>query len=114
MPPPPPARSFPPLSGPSRTFAFERELRYPVRDYTKSSRFVLYDNGAFVLQYSSGFQDRGEYHNNGGAIVFDFEGWTLVDQWAATGTLEGGTLIVEYHSLMSFGDYDDAVYVLVP
>ena len=26
-------------------------LSYPVSDFTKQSRFVLYDNGAFVLQY---------------------------------------------------------------
>src|SRR4029453_17413067 len=49
--PTPPRPDFPPLSGPSRTFFFDRELSYPVSDYTKKSRFVLYDNGAFVLQY---------------------------------------------------------------
>src|SRR5688572_25522735 len=52
--PPPiprPQQSFPPLSGPSRTFIFDGELSYRVRDFTRQSRFVLYDNGAFVLQY---------------------------------------------------------------
>jgi len=39
--------------GASRTFLFDRELSYRVNDYTKMSRFVLYDNGAFVLQYPS-------------------------------------------------------------
>ena len=38
---------FPPLSGPSRTFIFDGELSYPVSDFTRESRFVLYDNGAF-------------------------------------------------------------------
>jgi hypothetical protein len=52
-PTPPPAANFPPLSGPSRTFFFDRELSHPVSNYTKNSRFVLYDNGAFVLQYLS-------------------------------------------------------------
>jgi hypothetical protein len=51
--PTPPRPDFPPLSGPSRTFFFDREVSYPVSDYTKKSRFVLYDNGAFVLQYLS-------------------------------------------------------------
>jgi hypothetical protein len=48
-PTPPPATIFPPLSGPSRTFIFDRERPYPVSEYTRNSRFVLYDNGAFVL-----------------------------------------------------------------
>jgi hypothetical protein len=48
LPAPPP--TFPPLSGASRTFNFARELSYRVSEYTKASRFVLYDNGAFVLQ----------------------------------------------------------------
>ena len=52
--------NFPPLSGPSRTFIFDGELTYPVRDFTRKSRFVLYDNGAFVLQYPSSLGD-GRY-----------------------------------------------------
>lgn len=50
-PTPQPSTNFPPLSGPSRSFTFDRELSLPVSGYTKESRFVLYDNGAFVLQY---------------------------------------------------------------
>jgi hypothetical protein len=46
-----PPRTFPPLSGPSRTFVFDRELKYRVSDYTRKSSFMLYDNGAFVLRY---------------------------------------------------------------
>jgi hypothetical protein len=37
------------LAGPSRTFTFNHELSFPVSGYTKQSRFVLYDDGAFVL-----------------------------------------------------------------
>ena len=50
--PPPPPPTYPPLSGSSRTFIFARELSYRVSDYTKASRFVLYGNGAFVLQFA--------------------------------------------------------------
>ena len=66
-PAPPPATprppiEFPPLSGASRTFIFDGELTYRLRsanpyrrldvsDYTKTSRFVVYDNGALVLYY---------------------------------------------------------------
>ena len=82
-PSPPPARrprppiSFPPASGPSRTFIFDSELAYPVRDFTRQSHFVLYDNGAFVLQYPpSSLGDgtfRGQYRDAIGVIMFLFE-----------------------------------------
>ncbi len=67
------------MSGPSRTFFFDRELSYPVSDYTKKSQFVLYDNGAFVLQYPSlgegGY--RGGYKDANGVITFEWEGWNI-------------------------------------
>jgi hypothetical protein len=77
QPPPPPRMEFPPLSGPSRTFTFERELSYPVRDFTWNSRFVLYDNGAFELQYPPSQYGpglfRGAYQVANGDIMFLFE-----------------------------------------
>src|SRR5215212_2595174 len=51
--------TFPPLAGPSRTFVFDRVLSYPVSDYTRRSRIILYDNGGFVLRYSD--TDQGGY-----------------------------------------------------
>ena len=30
---------------------FERQLSYPVSDYTRHSRIVLFDNGALALEY---------------------------------------------------------------
>src|SRR5262245_35716433 len=71
LPAAPPATNFPPPSGSSRTFAFERELSYRVSDYTKQSAFVLYDNGAFVLQYKSLHGEfRGGYTSANGVIDF--------------------------------------------
>jgi hypothetical protein len=71
-----PLITFPTLSGPSRTFMFDGELEYPVRDFTRQSRFVLYDNGAFVLQYpSSSLGDgryRGAYQAANGVMMFLF------------------------------------------
>src|SRR5687768_11605681 len=59
---PAPPTTFPPLTGPARTFIFDRQLSYPISHYTRASRFVLYDNGAFALQYASlGGDYRGGY-----------------------------------------------------
>ncbi len=110
----PPTRAFPPLSGPSRTFAFDRELSYRVRDYTKRSSFVLYDNGAFVLRYGGPGEYRGGYTVADGVITFDWEGWSAAGPWGATGTIRGDSLTVEYNLIMQLTDFEDAVYAQVP
>ena len=68
---PAPSR-FPPLEGRSRTFSFDRELSYRVSSYTQASRFVLYDNGAFVLRFDTvGVAYRGGYTEANGIIAFE-------------------------------------------
>jgi hypothetical protein len=42
---------YPPLTKPARIYVFEKELSYHVREWTTGSRFVLYDDGTFSLQY---------------------------------------------------------------
>jgi hypothetical protein len=111
--PAPSPSSFPPLSGLSRTFTFNRELTYHLTDYTKQSRFVLYDNGAFVLQYVSlGGEYRGGYTESNGVITFQWEGWSIAGPWGATGMLKDGSLTVRYNLVMQLSDFEDAVYGL--
>ena len=109
-----PVSLFPPLSGPSRTFAYERDVSYPVREYTKGSRLVLYDNGAFVLQYPTLGQGgyRGGYTEVNGMITFEWEGWNAAGPWGATGILQGDSLRVQYDFIMQMTDFEDAVYAL--
>lgn len=122
-PPPSPAPQvkFPPLEGPSRTFIFSREESYPVRDFTKQSRFVLYDNGAVALQYPNPpyglYSYRGVYRDENGNIMFlfEFQGRSVGEQWDdATGTLKGDSLTIKYHEIMQHSDFENAVYVLKP
>jgi len=106
--------SFPPLSGPSRTFRFER-ADYQVSLYTKESHFVLYDNGAFALQV--GGQYPGQYRGlfttqENGLLQFSFESnWP---SWSGTGKLEGDSLTVEYNTMMQMDDFENAVYARRP
>ena len=112
-PPAPPPTNFPALSGLSRTFTFDHELTYRLSDYTKQSRFVLYDNGAFALQYVSlGIEYRGGYTESNGIITFQWEGWSTAGPWGATGTLKDGSLTVQYNLIMQLTDFEDAVYGL--
>ena len=113
-PTPSPPRTFPPLSGPSRTFVFDHELTYLVRDYTKRSRIVLYDNGAFVLGYDGLGDYRGGYTESNGLIRFDWKGWSVAGPWGASGTLEKRSLTIQFNFIMQLTDFEDAVYVLTP
>src|SRR5687767_5628797 len=85
---PRPPVGFPPLVGASRTFIFDGELTYRLRsanahwrldvsDGTKASRFVLYDNGALVLEYPTlgvnGYRFPGKYEDVNGAVMFMLE-----------------------------------------
>jgi hypothetical protein len=111
--------NFPPLAGPSRTFIFDSELSYPVRDYTRGSRFVLYENGAFGLHYAGiEYVYRGGYQDANGILMFLFDsstGRSVDEPWKdATGTLKGNVLTVQYDEIMQHSDFEDAVYVLMP
>ena len=106
-----PSSLFPPPTGPSRTFAFADQSAYEVRDYTRSSSFVLYDNGAFALRYP-GFEYRGRWSEANGVIDFTWEGWSVAGSWRATGMLNAGTLTVQYNIIMAMSDFEDAVYAL--
>jgi hypothetical protein len=110
----PPTRTFPPLSGPSRTFVFDHELAYAVRDYTRKSRIVLYDNGAFVLRYDGIGDYRGGFTESNGVMTFDWEGWSVAGPWGASGTLEKTSLTIRFNFIMQMTDFEDAVYVLMP
>ena len=113
--PPPPPTTFPPLTGQARTFDFDRQLSYAVSNYTRNSRFVLYDNGAFVLYYQSlGLAYRGGYTEANGVVTFAWEGWSSAGSWGATGRIRADTLTVQYNVIMQLTDFEDAVYARMP
>lgn len=98
---------FPPIVKPARVFPFEHQLSYAVMDYTKGSRYVLYDDGTFSLQYTRGFEYPGTYTTVNGVVTFAFQsaGWT------ASGPLQGDEISVRYNENMSLSDFEDAVYL---
>jgi hypothetical protein len=100
------------LSGPSQTFLFDRTLSAPFFDFTKDSRFVLYENGAFVLQFFGRVvvEYRGRYTEADGDVIFEWEGWSVAGPWGATGSLSGDALSVRYNIIMQMSDFEDGVY----
>lgn len=98
---------------PARVFVFDRELSYPVRNFTVGSRFVLYDDGSFALQYSNAASTgeyRGRYKEVDGNITFEWEGWSIAGPWGASGSVTANSLTVRYNFIMQMSDFEDAVY----
>lgn len=113
QPPPEPPVEIPERIAGARTFVFDGELGYPVRDYTTRSRFVLYDSGAFELRYRADLVYRGTYKEASGDIGFAWEGWSTAGAWGATGTIVGDVLTVRYNLTMAMSDFEDARYKLL-
>jgi len=104
----PPAGPFPDVLRPARVYAFV-DAPSNVADYTRASRFVLYDDGSFALQYGRG-EYRGTYTEADALIVFQWEGGSAAVPWGATGSLSGDLLSVRYNVIMLLDDFEDAVY----
>jgi hypothetical protein len=116
--PPPPDRPagvsapqgpLPPISGPARVFTYVSSAASPLGVITSASRYVLYDDGTFALQYPGPFEYRGTYTALDGAIRFDFAAHPG-GVWQASATLDGGTLAVRYNLDMFLSDFEDAIY----
>ena len=111
--PPIPFSPFPPIARPARVYAFAEPLSYQVRDWTLDSRFVLYDDHTFALQYTrsrGSFEYRGRYAESDGSINFDWDGWSTAGPWGATATITTDLLTVRYNLIMQMSDFEDAVY----
>ena len=80
-----------------------------------ASRYVLYDDGTFGLQFASlrypFFEYTGRYLSSASEFNFDFDGGS---GWYATGSLRGDSLIVKYNLEASMSDFADGVYVRSP
>jgi len=85
---------------------------------TAATRFVLYDDGTFALQFAWRLvgeppsEARGRYTEANGVITFDRWDWEgLGGPYGATGRLEGNLLSVFYSGAMVGDEYQHAVYL---
>jgi hypothetical protein len=107
-------RSFPEVSRPARVYVAVNSPMYQMHGSPLVSRYVLYDDGTFALQYSSAnhpfFEYRGTYTEASGLITFEWEGWSVAGPWGATGSLSAESLSVRYNIIMQMSDFEDGVY----
>jgi hypothetical protein len=104
------------LADTTGVFDFLSQSSYPVSGYTTTSRYILYDDSSFVLQYdhNGGFEYRGSYIKVDSLITFNWEGWSTAGPWGAIGTLRGDTLTVSYNTIMALSGFEDAIYLRKP
>lgn len=80
-----------------------------------SERYILYENGAFRLEFSSAkygdFGYPGFFSRAQSVITFDFHD---DGRWQSTGTLRGDSLFVQYNLIMGLSDFEDGMYVRYP
>lgn len=107
--PPPRPAEHPPIIGPATVYDFSGPLSYSVRGFTTTSRYVLYDNGTFALQYI-GFEYPGSYEKDGGTVRFLFFPCPCDERSQAIGTLNGELLEVRYSEMMQHSDFENATY----
>lgn len=103
-----------PPGEPIATYLFHGPLDYPVRSFTIESRYLLYDNGVFGLQYDAfAHVYLGTYRRDHASITCRFDGartWDMGDPGIAAGTLKGDLLEVRYSDIMQHSDFENAVY----
>ena len=109
---PTPLPYFPPVSGAAAIYNWQR-VHTDLLD--SSSRYVLFDDGTFELQYAwldgTFASYPGTYNRTGSDIVLDFDAYRDAP---AVGTFSdgGATLSVEYDIWMVLSDFQDGNYVL--
>jgi hypothetical protein len=80
-----------------------------------SSRYVLYEDGTFSLQYVRPdwgfFEYVGKYSRTHSSITFQFNGRNSAGLWLADGIVAGNSLTVEYNAVMAMADFEDGVFI---
>jgi hypothetical protein len=114
---PPVALAWPPLTRQATVYRASDAL-YRIGGLSAGSRFALYDDGTFALQFhgvqTTPMEYRGRYTRTESVVEFDWDGWSIAGPWGATGTLRGDTLNAKYNIIMILSDFVDGEYVRVP
>jgi len=105
---------FPDLSRAGQIYV-ETQPLYDFRRFNGTwavSRYVLYADSVFSLQFSSSqsgfFEYLGHYSREGSSLTFAFD---ADSQWTASASMRGDSLSVQYSQWAVLSDFSDGVYV---
>jgi len=113
---PSPVAHFPALAHPGTIYG-EQDGLYASFFPSQSSlisRYVVYDDGSFELQFISGtrgfFSYAGTYTKSGADLTLNFADGDSAGPWDGTATLSGDQMNVKYNSVMMLADFIEGVY----
>ena len=112
-PSPTPPPIVPGVAPPAGTYVFT-DTGLNVASWTRRSRFILGDDGRFVLRYEGSGVYRGTYRYSDGILTFEWEGWSIAGPWGATGSFRDDVLTVTFNIVMQLSDFENASYKRVP
>jgi hypothetical protein len=113
---PAPVSDFPALTHSGTIYGQQGDLYavYASRQGSMTSRYVLYDDGSFELQFVSGargfFSYAGTYTRSGGDLTLNFSDRDTAGAWTGTAALSGDQMSVKYNVIMMGADFVDGVY----
>ena len=120
----PPSVSSPVFPDPTRSGRIYAAAPSMDELYTKflgvstNSRYVLYDDSTFALEFVNSrygaFAYAGRFTRTDSRITFIWEGWSTAGPWGAEGTLRGDSLSVRYNLIMQLTDFIDGTYRATP
>ena len=106
-----PVLAFPPLVAPGSIYD-----RVSTSTIPGKSRYVLYADGTFSLQYLRPdfgfFEYRGQYSLDNSLVRFAFNARGPGGPWLARGIVQGDSLVVTVNDVMLFDDFEHGVYRL--
>lgn len=114
--PPAPENAFPPLTHPGSIYVEEGPIYqwYYQSQGSIISRYVLYDDGTFSLQFSSAtygsFEYKGTYSISSNLVQFAFADRDSAGPWNATADLGTDEFSVTYNDIMGWADFVDGKY----
>jgi hypothetical protein len=110
----PAEKPFPAITRPAALY------RAPESLYGYPSRYVLYDDGSFALQFMSSFYEvpgvseyTGRYTRSDVLLTLGFDRSNRFGAWEATGILRADELTVTYNTAMSLDDFVGGTYARV-
>ena len=108
----PPTEGFQPLKKPGTIYLAADSLYRVSQGYPSNldTRFVLYDDGSFVLEFPPGGGYGGRYTRADSVVTFAWDGRSAAGPWGATGILRGDDLQVQYNSVMLLTDFMNGTY----
>jgi len=104
---------FPAVTRPGSVYNEKSRLYAAPTDPSAVSRYVLYDDGTFELQFQNRFGSfafGGHYQTSNGTVTLAFEGANIVGLWEATASLQNDEMSVMYNEVMVGADFVNGVY----